>query len=102
MSYIDLTSIILMIIAMFFFILSSFKTRIIDRLNIYPSEIKRIKRPWGLKIKELKILIQSSENPQLKTNLGLAILFRRIGFLCLSFLFIILFIINPLFIFLNK
>lgn len=52
----------------------------IDKNGLWPKNIDRYYRPWGLAIKDLKIVIQNTTDIQLKSKLKKLVLMRKIGF----------------------
>ena len=60
--------------------ISQQKESIIHKKGIYPDEVNKFFRPWGLKIKELEKVHNAVVDEEVKLKLGQVIYLRRLGF----------------------
>lgn len=73
------------------FFIASFHEHIIFEKNIYPLHIDKFYRPHGLKIKEIREIIKTTDDALVQTKLRKTIFYRKLGFgLLISILFLIL------------
>ena len=96
MPYLEEVSICLVVLAFVCFVISSLYEKVMNEFDIYPKNINITQRPWGLKLKELRELKMKSNNKKVVYKVGMAIILRKAGFICLVLLGILLFVINPL------
>ena len=92
----EIVSICLMVLAFVCFVVSSLYEKVINEFDIYAKNINITHRPWGLKLKELRELKMKSDNKEVVYKVGMAIILRKAGFICLVLIVILLFVINPL------